>query len=405
MSSIKSLKIMKKISYLQFTILMGLLFFLSNCNSSKKLLESGQYSLAVEKSARRLQHDRDNEKQIAILIKAYPAANDKNISQINFLNKEGRADRWEKIYSNYAALVKRQNLVKTVTPLKYKSRLVKFDQHDYTDEMIEAKKNAAEFYYTNAKMLMQQNKKTAYRQAYNEFLKVKRYNAPEYSDLAKLIDEAYNKGLTKVVVAVENRSQLRLPTDFYSDITALDYDQLNGKWKKFIPRIDRYSITNYDYTAKIIIRGFRFSPERETEKSHTETRKIRDGFTYEYDARGNVKKDSLGNDIKNIKYKTISCNVVEVTQQKHLNLDASLEVSSNGIRKLLRSYPLPAAGDFVNNYYKIYGDRQALTPETLKRIGGKRLAFPTDMQMIHDAVPIIRADIARNLNQVKSAIR
>ena len=56
---------------------------------------------------------------------------------------------------------------------------------------------------------------------------------------------------------------------------------------------------------------------------------VEDGFTYQLDKKGNVMKDSLGNDIKTKKYKTLQCALIETIQSKACRIDGDIEVDSD----------------------------------------------------------------------------
>ena len=394
---------MKKIYY--SFILIFFAGFLSSCNSSKKLLERGQYNLAVQKAVNKLQHDRDNEKQIDVLMKAYPLANQENIDRINFLNREGRDDRWEEIYRNYAAIMKREKLIRTVTPLKYHGRLVEFDLPDYTDEMIEAKKNAADYYYNRGLVYMKQNHKSDFRRAYENFLRVKQLNPSEYIDLENLIREAYEKGITHVAVTVENRSRFRLDQDFLSQLISLNYNQINTKWKKYSMQMNGTSSSNFDYTAKVVLSRIDISPEHEETKTFMQSKRVADGFEYEYDSRGNVKKDSLGNDIKRIKYKTIKAEVYRTSQSKSITVYALVKIYMNGTRKLVQTYTFTASDEFENTFYKYKGDKDAISDELKKKLGGDREDFPSDRAMLNSVVPDIKLSVAAKLKASRQIIK
>ena len=118
---------------------------------------------------------------------------------------------------------------------------------------------------------------------------------------------------------------------------------------------------------------------------YTETKEIEDGFEYVFDENGNVKKDSLGNDIKIPKYKTISCNVVEFFQRKTAIISGQLEYYDNRTQKLIKAEPITAQSVFENAYATANGNLNALKPETRKKLNLKPVPFPTDEAMVLQA--------------------
>jgi hypothetical protein len=141
---------------------------LSGCGSSKKQLEKGNYDGAIEKSVKQLRKDRSDKKQIDILESAYKIANEQDNERIRFLKMEGKPNNWDEIYLVYKRLNDRQTLVRTVTPLNSGGRSVEFPYVDYMQDMVTAKRKAADFYFAHGNELMKSNIKESYRQAYNE---------------------------------------------------------------------------------------------------------------------------------------------------------------------------------------------------------------------------------------------
>jgi hypothetical protein len=163
-------------------------------------------------------------------------------------------------------------------------------------------------------------------------------------------------------------------------------------------------LNNFDYAERIVLKNFAISPERVTSKVYTETKKVRDGWSYEYDNKGNVKKDSLGNDIKIPKYKTVRCDVVETYQSKDIVAEAFVDIYKNSTRKLIKSYPFRTEGHFENIYRVAQGDIEALSEETRKTLGGQPVPFPDDFQMMYDAIPAIRSQVMPILKQAQTFI-
>ena len=132
------------------------------------------------------------------------------------------------------------------------------------------------------------------------------------------------------------------------------------------------------------------SPEQLKETTVTETKEVEDGFDYILDANGNVTKDSLGNDIKVPRYKTVSCEVVDFHQNKTARLTGAIEYYDNATDKLLKTDPITSDAHFEHHYAIARGDVNALTPETAKRLDSKPLPFPPDEPMIIQAGEVMK---------------
>ena len=116
------------------------------------------------------------------------------------------------------------------------------------------------------------------------------------------------------------------------------------------------------------------------------------------DKKGNVMKDSLGNDIKVPRKVFIRAQVFETYQTKVASISGRLEFYDLETRELVDTRPLAADAVFENYASTFRGDKRALQPETLKRIGNRPLPFPTDEALLLTAAerlkPVIKDHIA-----------
>lgn len=352
----------------------------SGCSSSKKQLSRGNYNAAIDKAVKELRKDRDDEKQIQILSESYRVANDLDQERIRYLKMEGLANSWDEIYQIYQALSARQTLVRTVTPLKLNGETVNFPYTDYISDMVEAKRKAADFYFAHGNQLMEGKMKDNYRQAYAEFLRAKQYMG-DYPGIDNKIAEARYLGMSRVFVSVQNNSIIKFPPEFEQDLLALDLPALNSEWVEYHTQ-NLNSKTDYDYFINVIVKNVAVTPDQTLQKDSVIKRNVDDGFEYKLDKKGNVMKDSLGNDIRIKKYKTLQCAVVETIQLKSCRIDGDVEVIQVNPNKVLKKDPIGAQSNFENVSSRAIGDIQALTPELLERTKRQPVPFPVDLDMV-----------------------
>jgi molecular chaperone GrpE (heat shock protein) len=100
------------------------------------------------------------------------------------------------------------------------------------------------------------------------------------------------------------------------------------------------------------------------------------------DKKGNVMKDSLGNDIKQTKYKNLQCALVETIQSKTCRIDGDVDVIQMNPNKDLRKDPIRAESHFENISSRALGDIQALNANQLERTKTSIVPFPTDIEMV-----------------------
>jgi hypothetical protein len=357
-----------------------LTIILSGCGSSKKQLEKGNYDAAIQKAVKNLRKDPRDVKQIDILTQAYKVSNDQDNERVRFLKMEGKPNNWDEIYLVYKSLNDRQSLVRTVTPLNSNGRSVDFPYVDYVPEMVNAKRKAADFYYGHGIELMKGGIKESYRQAFAEFLRAKEY-VGDYEGIDNKIQEAKIQGMSRVYVSIRNTSILKFPKEFEEDLLALDLPRLNSEWVEYFTQ-NLNDNTQYDYFINVNVKNVAVSPDQSMQRDSVIKKDIEDGFSYVLDKKGNVMRDTLGNDIKQKKYKTVQCALVETIQTKACRIDGDIEVIQMNPNKALKKDPIGAQSTFENISSRALGDIQALNARQLERTKTSIVPFPTDIDMI-----------------------
>jgi hypothetical protein len=356
------------------------ILLLSGCGSSKKQLQKGNYDAAIQKAVKQLRKDPSDVKQIDILTQAYKVSNDQDNERVRFLKMEGKPNNWDEIYLVYKSLNDRQSLVRTVTPLNANGRSIDFPYVDYMPDMVGAKRKAADFYYAHGTELMKNGIKDSYRQAYDEFMRAKEY-VGDYEGIDGKIQESRLLGMSKVFVSIQNSSILKFPKEFEEDLLVLDLPSLNSQWVEYHTQ-NLNDNAQYDYFVNVNVKNIAVSPDQSVQRDSVIKREIEDGFSYVLDKKGNVMKDTLGNDMKQKKYKTVQCALVETIQSKACRIDGDVEVIQMNPNKVLKKDPIGAQSTFENISSRALGDLQALSPRQIERTKTSIVPFPSDMEMI-----------------------
>lgn len=375
------LKVMKKST----SIIILIAIIVSGCISSKKYLQNGEYDNAISKSVKKLVKKPSKAKELSVLTQAYKLANQKDIDNITYLKKTGEPDIWDKIFSTYLEMKTRQEKV-SVLPQTLLD-LLGYEYVNYDQEIIEAKKKAAAYFYVHAQSLLKKGDRANSRTAYYELLKVKEYYS-NYKDNDSLIKVALVNGTANILFKIKNQTTILLPADFEAALTKISLTDLNKLWLNY--DVNEVKGRTYDYIILVNIKGIEVSPESLKEVHYSESKEIEDGTTYLLDKNGNVVKDSLGNDIKIPKYKTISCDVVETQQKKTAIITGTLDYLNNETNQLLKTDPVTAQTFFENFYATANGNVLALKEETKKKIGNKPMPFPSNPAMILQAGDILK---------------
>ena len=357
-----------------------LLFILSSCGSSKKQMEKGNYAMALDKAVKQLRRNRNDSKQISILDRSYKILNDQDNERIRFLKMEGRPENWDEIYQLNKAMSDRQAYVRTVLPLELHGRTIDYPYVDYLPEMVAAKRKSADFYYAHGNELMETKLKENYRQAFYEFVRAKEY-VGNYEGIDEKIEEARYLGISRALISLNNRSIIRFDSEFEEELLSINLPALNSEWVEY-HIYDPGNQTAFDYFVNVNIRNVMVSPDQTMQKDTVVKKNVEDGFTYQLDSRGNVMKDSLGNDIKTVRYKTLQCALIETIQSKSCMISGDIEIIQGKSGKLEKKDPLGAESGFEWISARALGDLQALSPAQIEKTKTKAVPFPSDMEMI-----------------------
>jgi hypothetical protein len=382
-----------KSNAMKFThLLIFALLFIMSCSSPEKLLQKGNYDALIEKSVKNLIKKPDSEEDANMLDKAYKLANDRDLDRIKYLKMEGNPNTWDEMLGLYSSLKNRQASVRRVLPLHVGGRTIQYEYVDYDAEIVAAKHKAADYYYNHGKKLMEGKTKDSYRQANNEFRRAKDYSGDSYSDLGQLINQTRELGISRVLVSSMNKTILNLPADFMDGLVAVNANELNSEWVEYYTRkMDKEP--SYDYYIDIILQNIEVSPDVVQDKDAIQKKTVDNGYEYVLDSKGNVMRDTAGNDIKVKKYKEIQCTLIETHQVKDCNIKGEIEFSSANPQALIKKQPIGAATHFEHVSARAVGDVNALTPESKQLIEMKPMPFPDDIRMVVDCTEALKKAI------------
>jgi uncharacterized protein YceK len=361
-------------------IIFAITVILSGCGSSKKQLEKGNYDAAIANAVKQLRKDPEDEKQAATLERSYNIVNDQDNERIKFLKMEGRPQNWDEIYLIYKKMSDRQALVRTVMPINAGGRSIDFPYVDYMSEMIAAKRKSADYYYAHGNELMKNGLKDSYRQAFYEFVRAKEY-VGNYEEIDNKIEETKYLGMSRVFVSLQNTTMIKFPKEFEEDLLSVNLQALNSEWVEF-HTLNLDDNIKYDYFINVNVRNIAVSPDQTSQSDSVIKRDVEDGFQYQLDKKGNVMKDTLGNDIKIKKYKTLQCALISTLQTKSCRIDGDIEIIQMNPNKVLKKDPMGAQSTFENVSARAVGDKGALNASQMQRTKTQIVPFPSDIEMV-----------------------
>ncbi|MEX2347553.1 MAG: hypothetical protein WD604_18150 [Balneolaceae bacterium] len=368
---------MKKYSFL---ILISI--FMASCMSSQKMLQRGQYDRAIEKSAGKLAKKPGNEKELNVLTEAFELANMFDLERIEFLEKEGLDESHVEIYDLYEQLNRRQNIVRRL-PSQVRSQ---FSFVNYDDNIIESKAAAANISYRRGLDYLRQGGRINARRAYSEF-ETANSIYPGYEDVNDMLVEAHQLGISHSLFMIENESEMILPEDFDEELRKVSLKDLNTFWLNFDTNENDL---DYNFFLVLSIKEIDISPESVDRRTYTETREIQDGMKYDLDENGNVKKDSLGNDIRVPNMVTVSAEVQESVQQKTALVGGSLDIYDIVTDQLVKTDRISVEAVFSHSSAEFSGNSEALSEETARFAERSPVPFPGNEAMLMDAASLLK---------------
>jgi hypothetical protein len=213
--------------------------------------------------------------------------------------------------------------------------------------------------------------------------------------------DAKEKGTTYVLLSPLNKTYSQLSPEFIGKLVDFGMEKLDDKWARYY---NTPQLSYFDYTIFIAINSIYISPDDAKETKEIVKKDVRDGWKYQYDSKGNVKKDSLGNDIKVPKFKTISCTITRKEQAKYCVIKASLDIQDNTAKRIVSTSTEEARYNFQYRSAYANGDFNALSDEDKKLTQNSPVAFPDDMTMIKycmdELKPKIESNIRNNRKQI-----
>ncbi len=373
-----------------------IVLFLVSCSSVKrnqKMLNSGNYSEAVEFAIKKIQKDKvnfKNDPHVVLLEESFAKATEEDIRQINYLKKENNPANARRIYFLYQGLEWRQQMVRPLLPLYSNSlgRNVKFEMVNYSDAILKAKDDYVVSLYNEAQRFMNRNTILDYRTAYNVLCELDELQ-PNYKDVIALKDEARFLGINFVLVSLKNHSYQILPYRLEQELLDFNTYGLDDFWSEYHNRQENG--INYKYGITLNFQKIDIAPERISEMEYSRKQTIKDGWEYKKDRNGNIVKDSLGNNIKIDKYITVTAKVRITEQTKAVYVGGNVVYFELDRQREINSYPLASEFIFENVFATYRGDDRALTAEDRRLVNNRFIPFPDNAQMLLDAGEDVKA--------------
>jgi hypothetical protein len=389
---------MKKTSYI-----IGVLLIIWGCNSVKrnqKLLSQGNYEAAIDLAVKKLQKDKSSEKyepHILFLEDAFDKMVQEDTRRIDFLKKSNTSDAAKQVYYTYQNIDFVQNKIRPLLPLYSKSldRNAVFRFDDYSDEILGAKDAYVAYLYTEAAQYMSRNTIQDYRTAYHVYCELEEVQE-NYRDVAQQKRDARFYGTNHIHVSINNNSYQILPYLLQEELLNFNTYGLNDFWTAYHAQKEQNITYTYGITLNLL--EISVAPEQLFETLERREKRIIDGWEYQYDRKGNIKTDSIGNELKKPIYKTITARITYTDQLKAAFIGGNIIYKNLHSNNIIDRFPI--AGEFVfeHSFARYRGDVRALTIEDRQFIKNDYIPFPSNEQMIFDTGEDLKIRLKTILN-------
>ena len=373
------------------------LVFLIACGGVKKTQEAintGNYGNAINTALRNISDNKtkkSHQPYILMLEEAYAKNTERELQNIEFLKRDGNPANFEAIYNSYSNLKQIQERIRPLLPLQVydENRYAEFDFNNYDEQIIASKTELSEYLYGNASNLLSNAaNKFDYRRAYDDFRYLEQIN-PGFSDTKEKMDLAYTKGLDYVKVNMVNDTDQIVPERLEEELLNFNTFGLDDLWTEY--HANPLKEIDYDYEMQVAFRNISISPEQVSERQIIKEKQIKDGYEYLEDENGNLVKDSLGNEIKVDRLKTVRCNFYQFTQHKAAQVVGNVQYIDLKTKQAVNSYPLSSEFIFEHIYANYDGDKRALDNNLVSLLNLAAVPFPSNEQMVYDAGEDLKA--------------
>ena len=183
----------------------------AGCSSSSKLYNKGKYSQAVTESVRKLRSSPNDAENQNILVQSYPMAVDMALREINNALQSNNITRYDIVISRYELLNRLANEIYT-SP---KALELIPAPREFHDELRQSKEVAAEHYYEQGVLAMNERTVRQAKTAYQYFVKSNTYVNGYRDVVAKMDDALFAATLHVIVEAPKLPERYQFSADFF----------------------------------------------------------------------------------------------------------------------------------------------------------------------------------------------
>ena len=359
------------------------LILLSGCASADKMLERGDYDSLINLATKKLSGKKKKDNLVLALEEGFEKITRRDMARIEALKNSDDAEDWEEIMHIARDIERRQDKIEPFLPLVSETGYQAKFTFVRTDKIVtEAKNTAVNLYEKQLDDMVssaRRGSKRSAREAFNLIDHIQSLSNHHYEP--ELREEMWSLGINKILVRIENNSNMIMPAAFEEELLSTDFANYGGSWDRYYTEVNEGEDIDYEVVLRIL--DIATTHDELHEVQYPYSKEIKDGWEYVLDAKGNVAKDSLGNDIKRDKYIRVKATVIESIQSKRAFVRARMDIFNAETRSRIYSQPFEVEDEFNHVARNFFGDERALDPQLRHRIAP--VGYPSDAAMIWDA--------------------
>jgi hypothetical protein len=376
-----------------YLLLLSLLLLGQGCFSLQKELDRGNNDAVLHHAVRKVSgKNKKKPKYVRAIEVSLERANRADLQSIGQLENSNISDKYLQILRAYERIRGRQESIQPLLPLvDAKGYQAQFQFVKTLGAENEYRIKAVEYLYASAQGLMVQARRAdraSARQAFRQLEEISQM-VGEYKDIRALSNEARELGTVYIVVVPSLGRNLVMSKNAADLFLNFHYPEISGPWKTVHYRPEQGR--KYDLKVDFVLDEFSVSPEREASREYTEKKTI----------KPEPKKDQEGNPIPDRSNREIEveARVVELHQSKQALVNGRILVTDLSNSRQIYTQTYSAVEDFSNYASTFQGDKRALSKETLKRVGGRPLPFPSNEAMLYNGTETLKRQLVSMLRR------
>lgn len=395
---------------LKLIVLLLLILSISACSKNKhysklseNLYKQGDFHSATLMAIESLKLKPTNIRAQQSLKDAYPRALQAHKSDINQLKAENNPANWPKILKSYEALEHISTMLKSLPKLQdpNSGEIIRFDIYQYNQEIAEAKRESAEYYYKEALHLSRISPdRDTQKKAALTFKEAQKY-VPGYKDSELLYEDARRKAVLRIaVLAFEDKSGSRGRYGALSDIlmeqiiSELFRDRAANEFVEIISRdqIDKVlseqelsasGMVDESSSARLgmLLGAHEILTGKILQIDYSAPRTV--SVDLHDKAEISVEKEDGEGEEK----QEIECSYTKYSKQSSLKAVVSYSVVEVATGKINHQHSFNASKSFTGEWGKFLdGDRRALSAATKALITKPEPLAPSDKELANSAI-------------------